>query len=127
MSVGTCTDLGQRAPRIKSPLFRSSFLLHLVLYYAAMGCDVPGCTAGCKSVRRTIPAAAGCYRDSRANTEQTWRRSFAQAANTLRDDPGMADTETMPAGALVVPNQPGSGRATGIARESLGRHLGDRG
>ena len=32
-----------------------------------------------------VPSATGPYRDIRANMEQTWRRSFAEAADTVRN------------------------------------------
>ncbi len=47
--------------------------------------DVPDCTANRETGCRVVPAATGSYRDIRANMEQTWRRSFAEAADTVRN------------------------------------------
>ena len=56
-----------------------------------------------------MPGADGWYRDIRANMEQTWRRSFARAADTFRNiPPQLACTR---AGRVPVPDvAPGIGR-----------------
>jgi len=59
-------------PAVKSPLLCSILLLHLVSSCAATCRDLPDCTASHESGGRAVPAAAGPYRDIRANMEQTW-------------------------------------------------------
>jgi hypothetical protein len=72
-------------PRIKSPLLSSILLSYLVTLHAGTCRELPDCAAGRESGGRAVPAATGPYRDIRANMEQPWARSFAQAADTVRN------------------------------------------
>jgi hypothetical protein len=86
MSGCAARDLNPE-PAVKSPLLCSILLLCLVSFCAEACRDLPDCTAGHESGCRVMPAATGPYRDIRANMEQTRGRSFAQAADTVRNSP----------------------------------------